>query len=196
MLGAIAAAQIALEEIKRGQKMSTVAKLSVDALKPTCSTYWTFPEVSGRWRVRDSDRNVLENGAATLRVGYWDGPIPYVDTGAKRVPGTVWIDGLAVQQGVTAKPEKSGGSVDYYKVRINNPTSGGDAYTAECNDVIESLGMNYAEGNAFKAIWRSCAERTLGKMKAGGDALYDAEKVVFFGNRMVTQRGGNNAPTI
>lgn len=92
------------------------------------------------------------------------------------------------------KPEKSGGSVDYYQVRITDPTTKGrDAYTAECNDIIEALGMNYAEGNAFKALWRSCAERTLGKKKAGGDAVYDAEKIVFFGQRILTQRKENNA---
>lgn len=85
-------------------------------------------------------------------------------------------------------PEYTGGSVSYYRVQITNPTSGSDAYQAECNDIIEALGMNYAEGNAFKAIWRKCAARTLGKAKAGyEDGLYDAEKVVFFGQRMVSQ---------
>lgn len=89
---------------------------------------------------------------------------------------------------VSPPAEYTGGSVSYYQVRIGNPTSGGDAYTAECNDIIEALGMNYAEGNAFKAIWRRCAARTLGKVKAGyKDGLYDAEKVVFFGQRMVEQ---------
>lgn len=85
-------------------------------------------------------------------------------------------------------PEYTGGSVSYYRVQITSPTSGSDAYQAECNDIIEALGMNYAEGNAFKAIWRKCAARTLGKAKAGyEDGLYDAEKVVFFGQRMVSQ---------
>jgi len=85
-------------------------------------------------------------------------------------------------------PEYTGGSVSYYRVQITNPTSDSDAYLAECNDIIEALGMNYAEGNAFKAIWRKCAARTLGKAKAGyEDGLYDAEKVVFFGQRMVSQ---------
>lgn len=85
--------------------------------------------------------------------------------------------------------EYTGGSSSYYSVDIVDPTTGGDAYTAECNDIIEALGMNFAEGNAFKAIWRSAAERNLGKKKAGakGDGLYDAEKVVFFGNRMAIQ---------
>jgi len=84
--------------------------------------------------------------------------------------------------------EHTGGSVSYYSVRIGSPLSGNDAYTAECNDLIEALGMNYAEGNAFKAIWRSCAARYLGVSKRGyNDAVYDAEKVVFFGGRMIEQ---------
>ena len=48
--------------------------------------------------------------------------------------------------------------------------------------------MNYAEGNAFKALRRRAAARTLGKTKAGyRDGLYDAEKVEFFGRRLVAQ---------
>ena len=87
-------------------------------------------------------------------------------------------------------PEYTGGSVSYYTVEVATPTSGGATYSAECNDIIEALGMNYAEGNAFKALWRRAAAR-MGKAKAGyKDGLYDAEKVVFFGQRLVAQEGG------
>jgi hypothetical protein len=80
--------------------------------------------------------------------------------------------------------EHTGGSVNYYRVSVDNPTSADVApYAAECNDIIEALGMTFAEGNVFKALWRSCAERTLGKKKRGGDAVYDAEKMVFFSER-------------
>lgn len=84
------------------------------------------------------------------------------------------------------EPEYTGKSVSYYQVEITNPTTPGRSpYTAECNDIIEALGMSFAEGNAFKAIWRMCAARS-GKSKRGyTDSLYDAEKVVFFGERMV-----------
>lgn len=91
----------------------------------------------------------------------------------------------------TKVPEYTGGSVDYYKVEVKNPTSFGinTPYLAECNDIIEALGMNYAEGNAFKALWRRAAHRTLGKKKAGAsdNGLYDAEKVAFFGQRLIEQ---------
>lgn len=85
--------------------------------------------------------------------------------------------------------EYTGSSVSYYSVEVERPTTGGRApYMAECNDLIEALGMNYAEGNAFKAIWRMCAARQ-GKAKKGyTDGLYDAEKVVFFGGRLVEQQ--------
>ncbi len=64
-------------------------------------------------------------------------------------------------------PEYTGGSVDYYKVRIENPTEPYRCpYDAECNDIIEALGMTFAEGNAFKALWRRAAARTSGKPSA------------------------------
>ena len=94
------------------------------------------------------------------------------------------------QKEVAESPEYSGGSVNYYKVDIKSPTTAGAfPYTAECNDIIEALGMNYAEGNAFKAIWRRAAQETLGLRKAGAkdDGLYDAQKVEFFGKRLVVQ---------
>ena len=87
--------------------------------------------------------------------------------------------------------EYTGGSVSYYKARVAAPLSGCAPYVAECNDIIEALGMTYAEGNAFKAIWRRCAARTLGAKKRGyTDGLHDAEKVAFFGARMVAQEKG------
>lgn len=83
--------------------------------------------------------------------------------------------------------EYTGGSSSYYMITIANPTTLTDPYDAECNDIIEALQMNYAEGNAFKAIWRRCAAR-LGKQKKGYDnGLYDAEKIKFFGERLIEQ---------
>lgn len=82
--------------------------------------------------------------------------------------------------------EHTGGSVNYYKVEVKTPTTFDQPYWAECNDLIEALDMNYAEGNAFKAIWRRCAERQ-GKKKKGNNTYYDAEKIVFFAQRILEQ---------
>lgn len=83
--------------------------------------------------------------------------------------------------------EYTGGSTTYYQVDITHPINEqAQPYTAECQDIIDALGMTFNEGNAFKALWRRCAARTLGKSKRGyTDGLYDAEKVVFYGERLV-----------
>lgn len=105
-----------------------------------------------------------------------------------RYPHTCTGTAVDTVQGLPV-PEYTGGSSSYYSLEVKNTTSGGPAYMAECNDIIEALGMNFAEGNAFKALWRRAAQRTLGKVKKGADAdgLYDAEKVEFFGKRLVEQ---------
>ena len=90
---------------------------------------------------------------------------------------------------IHVKPEKSGGSVSYYQVLITNPTSPRRRpYTAECNDLIEALGLSFAEANILKAIWRIAAARNLGKLKEGFEnPRYDTEKIVFFADRMLKQ---------
>lgn len=96
----------------------------------------------------------------------------------------------AENDGMQAKPltttkRLTGRSSDYYKVDVSNPTSGGIPYTAECNDIIEALGMEYDVANAFKAAWRVAALRQ-GRGKPGQDsAVYDGEKIVFFGKRII-----------
>lgn len=88
-----------------------------------------------------------------------------------------------------ADKEFSGHDVNYYLVPVPAPKRLAP-YTAECEDIIEALGMTFAEGCAFKAIWRSCAARTLGLGKKGQDeaGVYDAQKVHYYGGRMLAQR--------
>jgi hypothetical protein len=87
-----------------------------------------------------------------------------------------------------ANGEYTGGKTSYYEVTITLPTKEGRTpYVAECNDIIEALNMTFAEGEAFKAVWRRAAAR-LGQRKAGYDGgKYDADKVAFFGQRMAVQ---------
>lgn len=86
-------------------------------------------------------------------------------------------------------PENSGLSCNYYVANIKQPTSVGVPYTAECNDITETLGMTATEANIFKEIWRTAAARTIGKEKAGHTAKRGAEKVAFFGLRYALQNG-------
>ena len=84
----------------------------------------------------------------------------------------------------TVEPaQSSGGDNDYWLVEVFNPKRL-DPYTAECEDIIEALEMTFQEGEAFKAIWRKCADR-LGNGKPGDTPLRNAEKVSHFGHRMV-----------
>jgi hypothetical protein len=102
------------------------------------------------------------------------------------VPCTVrgWSNGVTAKPLTTTK-RLTGGSSDYYKVEVAKPTSGGTPYVAECNDIIEALGMEYDVANAFKAAWRVAALRQ-GHGKPGQDsAVYDGEKIVFFGKRII-----------
>lgn len=85
----------------------------------------------------------------------------------------------------------TGGSVDYYKVRIDNPTTVSMPYTAEINDIIEALGMTYAEGNVFKAVVRHALARQ-GRAKPGNTTLYEAQKIEFFARRLVAQAEGDD----
>ena len=87
---------------------------------------------------------------------------------------------------MTDTPEYSGGSVSYYTCSVTHPISEtADPYDAECIDIIDALQMTPNEANAFKALWRRAAAR-LGKSKRGyTDGLYDAEKVEFYGRRLV-----------
>lgn len=80
--------------------------------------------------------------------------------------------------------EHTGGSSSYYVVDVKSPTTAPEPYKAECNDIIESLDMTFAEANVFKAVWRRAAQRQ-GRVKKGNNSLYDAEKMVFFSERVL-----------
>lgn len=83
-----------------------------------------------------------------------------------------------------SKGEHSGGKVNYYLVHVQHPRREEQpAYQAECEDIIAALNMTFDEGCAFKAIWRSAAAR-MGAKKEGHDPVYDADKVVHYGENM------------
>ena len=75
--------------------------------------------------------------------------------------------------------EHTGGSSSYYDLKVGDTT-------IKCLDIIEGLGMSYNEGNVFKAVWRIAAAKQ-GRTKKGNNMHYDAEKIVFFGERLVEE---------
>ncbi len=82
----------------------------------------------------------------------------------------------------------TGGNTNYYLAEIEYPKRG-SSYTAECEDIITALKMTFAEGCAFKAIWRSASAR-LGNGKPGADTfgIYDGEKIQHYGKRILIER--------
>lgn len=133
-----------------------------------------------------------EDGDIAVRVQGGEGPRYFHRSGCHRYGSLPDLRNVAPIEHVdhATTPALTGGSSGYYKLHIASPTSGGPAYDTECNDIIEALDMNFAEGNAFKALWRIAADRA-GRGKPGTTALYDSEKVVFFGQRLVAQNGAS-----
>lgn len=81
----------------------------------------------------------------------------------------------------------SGGLNNWYVVAVKNPQrKEQEPYQAECEDIIQALGMTFDEGCAFKALWRNAAAR-MGNGKPGNTAVYDAEKLVHYANRILSK---------
>jgi hypothetical protein len=85
-------------------------------------------------------------------------------------------------------PEKvvKGGKVNYYLVHVEHPQrTEQEPYQAECEDIIEALGLTFNEANIFKEIWRSANARNHGNGKPGHSALYGAQKMVHYAGRIL-----------
>lgn len=81
----------------------------------------------------------------------------------------------------------SGGLNNWYVVPVKNPQrKEQEPYQAECEDIIQALGMTFDEGCAFKALWRNAAAR-MGNGKPGNTVVYDAEKLVHYANRILAK---------
>ena len=80
--------------------------------------------------------------------------------------------------------QDNGSNGSYYEVDCVSHKDGRE-YMVECQDIIDALQMTFNEGNTFKSLWRLAAAR-LGKVKGdGGKELYDAQKVEFYGKRVL-----------
>ena len=116
---------------------------------------------------------------------FGDSPLVLLNTGDETVSTTTTL-GQVLE-------EYTGSSSNYYKVFVKNPTTLPSPYEAECNDLIEALQMTFAEGNAFKGIWRKAKARQGVKKKGYDNGVYDSEKVVFFGERMLIEARENES---
>lgn len=81
------------------------------------------------------------------------------------------------QETTPGKQPLTGGSVNYYTVKVKGQP-------VECGDVMDALQLTPNEYNIFKEIWRTANAR-LGNGKPGHTALYGAEKVAYYANRIL-----------
>ena len=88
----------------------------------------------------------------------------------------------AIQEEIAMRSARANnnGVGDYYKVVVLHPVDKMKSrYTAEAIDIIETLDMDFAMGNLFKAVWRAAAkERGVGK--DGTSLEYDLDKIIYF----------------
>lgn len=74
--------------------------------------------------------------------------------------------------------------VNYYLAQVKQPQREEQKpYQAECEDIIQALGMTFDEGCLFKALWRNASAR-LDNGKPGQSAVYDAEKMMHYASRI------------
>jgi hypothetical protein len=76
----------------------------------------------------------------------------------------------------------TGSNVNYYLIDIKKPKRL-EPYTAEVEDIIESLNMTFAEGTVLKSLIRLCKLRQNGG-KPGSTELYEAEKIKYYAERI------------
>lgn len=150
-------------------------------------TRWTsqyFPRknkgIDGAWDTRKDDVNSI--GSMQRRY-----PTPKPPSPKPHIKLTTAFKGGEITPAVP--PALTGGKSKHYQVQMEVHCAGSLKDTVivefDCNDLIEELNMTFAEGEVFKAVWRKSAAR-LGNGKPGHQPLYDAQKIEFFGKRMVT----------
>ena len=90
----------------------------------------------------------------------------------------------------------SGGLNNWYVVPVKKPQRvEQEPYQAECEDIIQALGMTFDEGCAFKALWRNAAAR-MGNGKPGNSSVYDCEKLVHYANRILAKERLAEEPVV
>ena len=95
---------------------------------------------------------------------------------------------VAPKTNIVAETELKGGRTNYYLVHVTHPQREDQVpYQAECEDIIDALGLTFDEANIFKEIWRSANARK-GNGKPGHGALYGAQKVVHYAKRILRKR--------
>lgn len=98
---------------------------------------------------------------------------------------------------MNVKVENSGGHCEYYHCEVTHPQNPNQkvGYIANCEDIIQALGLTFDEGCEFKSIWRRGRGRQ-GFVKAESTALRDAIKAVHYAKRVLALEERLAAPEV
>lgn len=134
-------------------------------------------------RLHDASNN-LKMSCNPRKVAYWSGQVQKYALELEQLEGVAEEEATATP---SETPELTGSRVNYYLAYVENPQrEDQDAYMAECEDIIQALGMTFDEGCIFKALWRTAAARQ-GNGKPGQKDVYDAEKMVHYAGRILSK---------
>jgi len=83
--------------------------------------------------------------------------------------------------------ENSGSHCGYYHCPVTRPQNPNqtEPYIANCEDIIQALGLTFDEGCEFKSIWRRGRGRQ-GFLKAESTPVRDARKAVHYAQRVLS----------
>lgn len=84
------------------------------------------------------------------------------------------------------KVEDSASHCEYYHCPVTRPQNPNQElpYIANCEDIIQALGLTFDEGCEFKSLWRRGRGRQ-GYVKAESTAVRDAQKAVHYATRVL-----------
>ncbi|AQT27911.1 hypothetical protein HWB09_gp069 [Pectobacterium phage vB_PatP_CB4] len=134
-------------------------------------------------RLHDA-RNCLKMSRNPHKVAFWNGQVQKYALELEQLEGVAEEEATATP---SETPELTGSRVNYYLAYVESPQrEEQDAYMAECEDIIQALGMTFDEGCIFKALWRTAAARQ-GNGKPGQKGVYDAEKMVHYAGRILSK---------
>lgn len=88
---------------------------------------------------------------------------------------------------MTPKIENSGKHCEYYHCPVTRPQNPNqtEPYIANCEDIIQALGLTFDEGCEFKSLWRRGRARQ-GYLKAESTPVRDAVKAVHYAQRVLS----------
>ena len=138
---------------------------------------------SGSWGVTEGKQYEV----ITVYEGEWGGGVVILDDKGVRTClcfSHVYMIAEKKTESEDKAETPSGGLNNYWLVDVKKPQRGGEPYQAEADDIIFALNMTFDEGEAFKAIWRTCTAR-LGYGKKDNTALYNAQKLVHRSKRIL-----------